>query len=208
MEPWKAILIGAIGTWIIAIIAVGDRFISYLLKPKLHVDKGTFSGMLPTHTNGKKARYYLIRVKNPKRIPPAHEVELVLTRIEKSGARGPEILFDEIMPLMWQRQELYPLRTRTIGADAIAALFYVQDDGTLGFVPALSPGGGLATHFPREHAGRSTLWVTLQAISTEADSPPIRLKIEWDGQWHAGKAEIEKRCNVSVDPVQSTAQTD
>jgi hypothetical protein len=139
MEPWQAILIGATGTWLIAMIALGDRFISYFLKPTLHVQKGAFSGTLATHQNRQKARYYLIRVQNPKRIPPAHEVELVLTKIEKSGPSGAEILFDEVMPLSWQRQELYPLRTRSIGPDAIAALFFVQEDGTLGFAGPFPP---------------------------------------------------------------------
>jgi hypothetical protein len=201
MEPWIAILIGAVGTWIIAIIAIGDRFINHIFKPKLRVvGKGEFSGTLAKHGNGQKARYYLIKVKNLNRIPPAHDAELLLNRVEKSGAAGPDILFDESMPLGWQRQELYPSRTRRIGPEAISALFFVQQDGTLGLTPALGPGGTLASHFPQIHAGRTTLWVTLQATSTEADSPPVRLKIAWDGQWHDGKAEIESSCKVSIDP--------
>jgi|SRR6266404_5316806 len=132
MEPWIAILIGAVGTWIIAIIAVGDRLIAYLFRPELRVEKGEFSGTVATHAGDQKARYYLVRVRNPKRIPPAHEVELMITKIEKSGASGPEILFDEIMPLSWQRQELYPLRGRTVGPDALAVCRQSISDSWLG----------------------------------------------------------------------------
>jgi hypothetical protein len=201
METWKAILFGAVGTWLVAIFAIwGERLRSWLFKPGLTVGKGEFSGDLATHEGGQRARYYLVPVENPKRFPPAHEVQLVLIRIEKSGQRGPEILFDEIMPLSWVRQELYPLLTRTIGTGQRAALFFVQEDGLLAFTPALTPRGELARHFPREHRGPITLWATLRAVSIETDSSSMRLKIEWDGQWRSDKIGLSAVCRVTVDP--------
>jgi hypothetical protein len=146
-------------------------------KPGLRILPDGFSGNIVTHQDNRKARYYLLRVANPRRtIRSAHDVQLLFTRIEKSGSHGPEILFDEIMPVGWIRQELYTLPTRIVGPDAQAALFYVQEDGLLEFTPARPT----ATHFPLSHQSPVTLWVTLQAVSIEADSPPIRLKImEW-----------------------------
>ena len=199
MDPWVAILIGAVGTWLIAIVAVGDRLKGFFLKPKLRIERNGFSGTKATHQNGLSARYYFVRVENQYRPIPAHKVQAVLTRIEKSGPAGPERIFDEVMPLPWQRQELEPLLTRTLGTSMLAAVFYVQQDGTLGITP-LAPSGTVAGHFPREHKGRCTLWVTLRALSIEADSPSIRLRIEWSGQWHDGKAEIEGQCKVTIDP--------
>jgi hypothetical protein len=191
---------GVLGTWAIAALAIwGDTLRSRFFKPVLHIEKDGFSGTVGTHQNGHKARYYNIRVKNRKRqltLAQAHEVQVVLTRIEKSGSHGPEVLFDEMMPLPWLRGEYDRLLTRTVGSDGLAQLFFVQDDGILGITPAIPPNGMLLGHFPREHTGRSTLWVTLRAVSIEADSPPIRLKIEWSGTWHAGKAEIEDACPV------------
>jgi hypothetical protein len=203
METWKAILIGAVGTWVIAVIAVAQRSTSGWLRPKLCVERNGFSGTIVTHPDGKRARYYLMRVRNPRRIPPAHEVQLVLTRLERSGAHGPEILFDEIMPFGWIRQELSPLLTRKIGPDALSALFFVQEDDVLRFTPAAASSGVIIVypHFHYNHQAPVTLWVTLQAVSVEADSRPIRLKIEWNGPWHAGKSEIERACPVSLDPV-------
>ena len=58
MEPWKAILFGAVGTWIIAIIAVGDRLIGFILSPKLRIQLNGFSGTTANHGNDHKARYY------------------------------------------------------------------------------------------------------------------------------------------------------
>ncbi len=198
--------VGALGTWVIAALAIwGDWLRSRFFKPVLCVEKDGFSGAVPRHQNGHKARYYFIRVRNLRRllsIERAHEVQVVLTRIEKSDSHGPIVLFDEMMPLPWQRGEYDRLLTRTVGPDGLAQLFFVQDDGTLGITPAKPLNGLLFEHFPREHKGAGTLWVTLRAVSIEADSPPIRLKIDWSGHWHDGRAEIESACPVSVDSEQ------
>jgi hypothetical protein len=201
METWVAILIGAAGTWLVAIFAIwGEKIRSWLFKPTLEIGEGEFSGTTGRHAGDRTARYYKVPVRNPKRFPPAREVQLVLTRIEKSGAHGPEVIFDEIMPITWERQELYPLLTRTIGSDQIASLFFIQEDGVLGFTPAVTPTGTLAAHFPREHKGAITLWVTLRAVSIEADSPSTRLRIDWDGQWPSDKVGLSGICRVTVDP--------
>src|SRR4051794_27803630 len=123
MEPWKAIIIGAAGTWMVAVMAVFGDWVKTWYKTALNVGVGEFSNSLAMHNNGQSARYYLVRVSNGRRaVRSAHEVQLALTRMERSGAKGIETLFDEIMPLSWQRQELHPLLTRTVGTDAIAVL--------------------------------------------------------------------------------------
>ena len=160
------------------------------------------SGTAGVHKGGKAARYYTVPVSNPTRFPAAHDVQLVLTRVEKSGAREVETIFDEPIPMAWQRRELDPLLTRTVGTDALASLFFAQDDGTLGFTPAVSPTGELLANFPRVHTAPFTLWVTLRAVSIEADSPSIRLKIDWNGEWRGDKADLSEVCRVTVDPPQ------
>jgi hypothetical protein len=203
MEVWVAILIGAGGTWLIAIIAIWDKFISaWLFRPGLVVGQGEFSGTAGTHEDGRAARYYRVPVRNPTRFPAAHDVQLVLTRIEKSGEGEVETVFDEPIPVAWERRELNPLLTRTVGTEANASLFFAQDDGVLGFTPALSPTGELLATFPRIHQAPFRLWVTLRAVSIEADSPSIRLKIDWNGQWHNDKVGLSGVCRVTVDPPQ------
>ena len=103
------------------------------------------------------------------------------------------------MPLPWQRQEYLPTLTRTLGTSALAILFFVQDDGILGLTPAITSKGELATHFPLRHIGPCILWITLRALSIEADSPLVRLKIDWSGRWRAGKAELERECTVTIE---------
>jgi len=130
MPTWIAILIGAAGTWVIALIAIGGPIFRFIFRPRLTVQPNGFSGTTATHNNGLKARYYFVRVENNWRhLSSAHEVQLVLIRIQKSGAAGPEIVFDEIMPLPWQRQEYERLLTRTIGTPMLGGIFYVQEDG-------------------------------------------------------------------------------
>src|SRR6476620_9998004 len=181
---------GVLRTWLIACLALfGDRIKTRFVSLQVRLDG--FSGTLAKHQNGQRARYYFARVINRRRVPSAHEVLLVYTRIERSGPSGPEILFDEITPAAWQRQELEPLITRTIGRDALAVLFYVQQDGIIGLTPMVAPGGGLAAQFPQPQRGPCTLWITVRATSIEADSESIRLRIDWNGQWHDGKAEVE-----------------
>jgi hypothetical protein len=58
----------------------------------------------------------------------------------------------------------------------------------------------IQSHFPCEHRRATTLWVTLKALSTESDSPSVRLSIEWNGQWRNDKAGITSACPVTVDP--------
>jgi hypothetical protein len=49
METWKAILIGAAGTWVIAVIALAQRFGALFLRPTLRVEMEGFSGTIARH---------------------------------------------------------------------------------------------------------------------------------------------------------------
>jgi hypothetical protein len=82
-----------------------------------------------------------------------------------------------------------------VGADAPAPLFFVREDGVLEFTPLVKP-----NHFKVSYQGPTILWVTLCATSIERDIPSRRLKIEWDGQWHVGEAEMKRHVKVSIDP--------
>jgi hypothetical protein len=197
MQPSTAILIGAAGTWAVAFMALfGDRVRSWLFKPKLSVVPEGLSGLVK-HGEGHMARYYLVSARNPTRFPMAHNAQLVLTRVEQPDAAGkPYLAFNEILPLAWQRDPTGRLLTRTIGPKAVADLFFVQDDGLLQLpiTPAVTP-----NHFPAVHKGNTTLWMTLQAVADEADSPPVRFRIDYNGQWHAGEAEMGRNVTVSIE---------
>ena len=100
-----------------------------------------------------------------------------------------------------------PTLTRTVGPERIADLLRVLEDGNLGAAslndrPAGDPALELtAMIYPNNFPGRSTgptqIWVTLQARSLEADSPPLRLGIAWDGHWDAGEAEMARHLQLN-----------
>ncbi len=151
-----------------------------------------------THGN-KDRRYYHIIVENVRRWPIAHNVRVVLNSVEEPGPDGkPQIKWTGEIPLHWQYPELHPL-VREIGPPATADLFHISNDNQsttneLHIAVASIP-YDLRNYC--NYTGKKTLWLTLRATSTEADSQPVKIKIEWDGKWHAGKAEMAEHVIIT-----------
>jgi hypothetical protein len=187
----------AVGTWLVAMLAIcGEWIRSRLFRPKLLVEQAGLDEIV--RQNDMDARYYVLRVRNAKRFPPAHEVQISITLVEQPNPQGqPYEVFKYGVPLGWVRQEVLPLRL-TIGADAYAALFFVQQDGSFHFTPIVQ-----LVQFPPLRQGSVDYWVTLQAKSVETDSKPLRLRIIWDGHWEPGQTEIERHITVSPDPLRA-----
>jgi hypothetical protein len=189
-SPWIEVG-GVLGTWIIAAIALWGEWLKSwfpFLRPDLRIELVGLKGPV-RQNNGRMTYYYHVRVKNvrSRRFPPAHQVRLLITRVEKPDASGqPTVEFPEPLQLTWVRQETLPLAL-DIGPEADAALLFVGDDGAFSFTPLVFP-----NHFPAERQGRADFWVTLEARSIEVDSEPVRLKIAWDGQWNPGEREIAR----------------
>jgi hypothetical protein len=57
----------------------------------------------------------------------------------------------KVAQLQWERQEVTPASV-TVGPDAYASLFYIQDDGLLKFTTLVEP-----RHFPKSRKGREDL---------------------------------------------------
>ncbi len=192
---------GVLGTWAYCCFGPLGRFVQIMvsiLGPALTIEPIGLSDLV-TQNNGLKARYHFLRVKNTRpRQFPAHEVRLLITRVEKPDAAGrPITVFGEPVAVTWVRQETFG-QLRTIGWDADANLLWVREDGWFQFELM---GPGWPNHFPPPQAsGRADFWVTVQARSIEADSRPRRFKVAWDGQWQEGASEIEKHLVVSPDP--------
>jgi hypothetical protein len=139
-----------------------------------------------------QARYYHVRVGNSRRFSPAHEVRVVMTLVESPGPdQLPQAVYSATLPLKWRNQEADPRPSRTIGTDDFADLLYVNEEGALYLTPMITP-----NNFPLRHTVATMLWVTVQALSIEADSEPLRLQIAWDGQWDLGEAEMTKHLKI------------
>jgi hypothetical protein len=202
---------GVIGTWFIFSAAIwGERIRSWLFKPQLRLDLISPRGEhltetittidpnadSPLRSYTRPARRYLVSVTNTNRWPIAHNVQIVIERLEREGPDGsPTPAWTGEIPLQWVDREIHPL-LRTIGRPARAALAVVTDDSTRGrkelhLMPLIEP-----SNFQRSYYARTHLWVTLMATADEADSQEVRLEIAWDGQWNDGDSEMAQHLTI------------
>ena len=93
---------------------------------------------------------------------------------------------------MWRYRELYA-EARTIGlkTEADVELLSVRN-GLLKFQPKVVPG-----NFPETASGETHLWVTVVARGLDAESVPLRLKIDWDGKWERVDSEMVRHFAIS-----------
>jgi hypothetical protein len=198
--------LGVAGTWVVAAIALfGAKFWAWLHRPKLQLrlvhdggepelDKVPSSGVGLVGEESREARYYRLRCENLCRSGPAHEVQIVIEKLERAGPNGtPVLVYRGPLPLEWQHAKAFPA-LRTVGGSVVAELLSVRSDRTLRLLTAVVP-----NLYAEAYAGRTDLWITVAARALERDGPSIRLKVSWDGEWHVGEAEM--RTHLSVEPV-------
>jgi hypothetical protein len=54
-------------------------------------------------------------------------------------------------------------------------------------------------NFPAMMKGEQHFWVTVIARGLNDESRPLRLKIDWDGQWERGDAEMAQHLTIAVE---------
>jgi hypothetical protein len=209
-------LCGATGVWRrgrFCCCDLGDQIRAKLAPPKLHVEPPDPKGLRitqfirPEESDERtlqqvqktiQSRWYFLRVTNEKRFPPAHEVQVVIASLEGEGPdRYPQEIFKIPLPLTWRNQrDLDPRPWRTIGGRSLEAdLLFVHEDGLLQFSPVVP-----LNNFPGTYTKPVVLWATLQALSLEGVSKPLRLKIAWDGKWEEGDTEMANHLRIVPDP--------
>ena len=152
-------------------------------------------------------RYYHVRVTNRTAHPEAREVEVLLTQLDVQGPDGsPQTVFSGTIPLGWQH---YDIRSRTIGRATIANadLFAVHAGltGISDYPPTLFFAPKVPTlDFPEQMFGAQHFWLTLIARGLNGESNPLRLRVDWDGGWDRGDAEMARRLIITVQPPQAT----
>jgi hypothetical protein len=65
----------------------------------------------------------------------------------------------------------------------------------LRFTPMLEPS---PINFGDTRAGEQHFWITAVARGVDAESRPLRLKIDWDGHWEPGDVEMSRRFTISI----------
>jgi hypothetical protein len=125
----------------------------------------------------------------------AREVEVVLTQLDIRGPDGePQTVFVGALPLLWQHQQLYNSRTRTIGRTTITEvdLLAVFED-RLQFTLMVTP-----LNFPSTAVGETHFWVTVAARGLNGESRSLRLRVDWDGGWAAGTDEMARHLIIAI----------
>src|SRR5690242_4347888 len=137
---WIA-LAGVIATLLIAFTAIwGDRIRAWLFKPQLRVtienprgestSETVFPDVRKEYNYTRPARYYRLVATNARRLSIAHDVRILITRLETpdpSGVGVPISVWTGELPLMWLHSQVYPV-SRNLGPPAIADFVVVAHD--------------------------------------------------------------------------------
>jgi hypothetical protein len=112
-------------------------------------------------------RYYRLRLTNLRRHPAAHEVEVLLTALEKRGQHEdpePTPTYRGLLPFKWRHSEVYG-RTRTIGPDTEAHVeFLFVQPGLLTLTPIL---------VPHDFEQTATAWLVSKRQGTNLPLPNV-----------------------------------
>ena len=207
---WTDVLT-AVGTVGAVVVALFGYFLPKLFPPQLRVRiadvKGSRqrvqlldrSGAIPLLTRDTWARYYHVKVTNVRRWTKAHNVQVLLLRLEEETTTGwVESWAGGGIPLVWQHQDATgPIRN--VGPAAYADLVHVVQDVdenrakwlelTLTFAPY-----GVELRYREPCALR----LTLQARSEESDSEQLVVVVRWNGQWHDGATEMAQHVRLEI----------
>jgi hypothetical protein len=194
---WGVACAVAVGTLLTVVTALfGDKLRAYFFPPRLNVRLSRKEGerIELKDAGGKHAGwsyYYFIHVWNARRWSPAEQTQVSLVRIEQPGPSGDfHTTWSGDIPIQWRNQSYVPL-LRTIGAPAECDFCRVEKTGTLQLLPLLVP-----NNLKAEWRGGCKFVAHLQARSTYADSPVLRLKVSWDGGWNDGVVEMKRHMEI------------
>jgi hypothetical protein len=218
VKDWIAAA-GVIGTWLLFVAAIwGERIRSSIFQPELRVKlddpRGvalnqtiTYTSISPIEVSGvnspvslpqtqqytRPARYYYLEVSNTRRWPVAHDVRVLLTRVERPDPSGvPLTIWAGEIPFGWEHAEVHPA-SRNLGRPARADFVVAAQDPKvplerqtqLHLLTVIEPNNLHRSFYTAAH-----IRITVIATSNEVDSRALRLEISWDGQWNAGEAEM------------------
>jgi hypothetical protein len=209
IRNWIAVF-GVLGTWLVFVGAIwGEKIRSSLFKPKLSVMLDTPFGVPINETiaiiDGEEsqrvqqyvrpARYYYLSVRTARRWPQAHDVRILVVRLETPDPGGvPTTVWTGEVPFRWEHAEIQPA-SRTLGRPTRADFLVAAQDpvevierrSQLHLWTVIAP-----NNMQRSYYSATKFWVTVIATSNESDSPPFRLEVAWDGQWDAGETEMAR----------------
>ena len=195
-----AIAVGTLSAVLVALF--GQAFRAKFFPPKLSVSLADTLGeatmlMIPppsgSNESGRttEARYYHLRVTNSRRWSPATDTRVVLLQVEEPGPDGTlQVRWTGDIPLSWRHNTIFP-PYRVVGPDAYADLCSVVNGNWIQLHTLVQP---FSLRTVRQEP--TTMVVSVQALSTQANSKALRLRISWDGKFEKGAQEMQNHLTI------------
>jgi hypothetical protein len=193
---WPAV--SAVGAFAVATMALfGERLRSLMFRPKLKVSLADRVGIDrsiydPSSAEGNPqkllgARWYHVRVENesPGRWPVANDVRVYVTEVKLLRARFERIWAGQAPLSLQHEKDFNPQRIvgPPMTADLICVTAIEEEQRRIERPVLQLAVNPMPTGIPLRFTGGVTLKFKVVAISVEADSPPLFLQVQWDGQW-------------------------
>jgi hypothetical protein len=196
---WSDVLT-AIGTVGAVAVALFGSLIPKWFPPNLRIriadGKGKYQRVNVVGAD-RDARFYQVEVTNNRRWSKAHNVQVLLHRIEIESTTGWVDQWEGGgIPLVLQHQQVLG-SVRIVGPQVLADLLNVVKgikdviNNQLSITPQLIPHGVIESY-----SNACALRFTIKAVSDEADSNMLMVTVRWDGQWHDGATEMAQHVLV------------
>jgi hypothetical protein len=208
---WSVYAVTALGTIGAVIVALfGDRLRASMFPPKLELHLSSRTGgatqVALTAPDGTKrtelARYYHVRLTNAAHWPKATQTQVYLLHVEAPGPDGElQVRWSGDIPVKWRWAQVHPLQ-RTIGPQAECDLCSIVRNKWLQIHPLVDP-SGLKPYLQWPVGTPADFTLVLQARSNEGDSPIQSFRIQWDGKWEDGDAEMMRHLIITESTQQS-----
>jgi hypothetical protein len=182
-------IVESLATVLVFVLAIwGEPIRAYLIGPRLLITLLDPKGERLTLKNGQDCRYYHLRVENKRRWSPAHNVRVLLTSLDRPAADGevPGSRLSGPIQLKWQYGNVVP-QSLTIGPAYNADLGCLAKNESFKLSMMIFP-----VNLESKIIGNETLHVEVIAVSDETESSPLRLRINWDGEWSDDAAEMAR----------------
>jgi len=201
LPAWVAEL-GIAAQVVIAVAAIyGEKIRARLSRPRLQIKLLEGVGdleprQLPGGGSIATVRYHRLHIRNGARHSVANEVQVFITKIERLEPTGNRrVTFTGAVPLAWQHQALYS-HARNVGYSTVASvdLLYLSAE-FIHLTPIVEPAPISLGDTMR---GPQHFWITVVARGLNAASAPVRLEVQWDGEWHTADADLSKHFSISL----------
>jgi hypothetical protein len=183
--------VGAIGTLLIAVLAIwGEQIRYYVAGPKLRIRLHDPEGGLTTFTNGSKARYYHLKVENRRPHAPATRVKIMMREYHSCGPDGNFIRDAAHIPI--QLEYAFPNDPNhdprpTIGSSVLCDIGLVREGDNFRFTTYIIPNTFKNVIKPNERVR-----IFVRAEADNALSNKLGFEIAWSGNWKEDTQQMAK----------------